>query len=68
MMPAWYERMNPRERVLSWIITGVLFVVLNLFILSWIFGALGRARSELATRKATLAEQDPLRERTRSVD
>ena len=34
-----------------------LFVVLNLFILSWIFGALGRARSELATRKGTLAEQ-----------
>ena len=57
MMPAWYERMNPRERVLSWIITGVLFVVFNLFILSWIFGALGRARSELATRKSTLTEQ-----------
>ena len=57
MMPAWYERMNPRERVLSWIVTGVLLVLLNLFILNWIFGALGRARSELATRKATLAEQ-----------
>jgi hypothetical protein len=57
MIPAWYERMNPRERALSWIITGVLFVVLNLFILSWIFGALGRARSELAIRKSTLAEQ-----------
>ncbi len=57
MMPASYERMNPRERVLSWIVASSLFVVVNLLILSWIFGALGRARSELATRKATLAEQ-----------
>jgi hypothetical protein len=57
MMPAWYERMNPRERVLSWIVASSLFVLLNLLILNWIFGALGRARSELATRKTTFAEQ-----------
>jgi hypothetical protein len=57
MMPAWYERMNPRERVLSWIIAGSMLVLVNVFILSWIFGAVGRARNELAARKATLAEQ-----------
>jgi hypothetical protein len=57
MMPAWYDRMNPRERVLSWIVAGSVFVLINLFVLSWIFGALGRARTELAARKATLAEQ-----------
>jgi hypothetical protein len=57
MMPAWYERMNPRERVLSWIIASSLFVLVNLLLLNWIFGALDRARSELAARKATLAEQ-----------
>jgi hypothetical protein len=57
MMPAWYERMNPRERVLSWIVASSLFVLSNLLILNWIFGALSRARDELATRKATLAEQ-----------
>ena len=57
MMPAWYERMNQRERVLSWIIAGTMFVLLNLLILSWIFGALGRARAELAARKTALAEQ-----------
>jgi hypothetical protein len=57
MIPAWYERMNPRERVLSWIIASSLFVLVNLLILNWIFGALGRARGDLATRKATLAEQ-----------
>ena len=55
MIPAWYERMNPRERVLSWIVASSLFVLLNLLILNWIFGALGRARSELSTRKATFA-------------
>ncbi len=57
MMPAWYERMNQRERVLSWIIAGAMFVLLNLWILSWIFGALGRVRSELAARKTALVEQ-----------
>jgi hypothetical protein len=58
MMPAWYKRMNPRERVLSWIIAGTLFVFLNLLILSWLFGALGRTRQDLAARKATLTEQE----------
>ncbi len=57
MMPAWYRRMNPRERLLSWIITGTIFLLLNLLILSWISGALGRARTELAARKSALAEQ-----------
>jgi hypothetical protein len=57
MMPAWYERMNQRERLLSWIVAGTIIVLINLVILSWLFGALGRARSELAVRKAALAEQ-----------
>ncbi len=57
MMPAWYQRMNPRERVLSWIVVGTVFVLLNLWILSWILGALSSARKELAVRKGTLAEQ-----------
>jgi hypothetical protein len=57
MMPAWYRRMNPRERLLSWIITGTVFVLLNLLILSWISGALSRARRDVAARRASLAEQ-----------
>ena len=57
MIPAWYQRMNPRERLLSWIVAGTVFVLLNLWILSWIFGALGGARKELAARRATMAEQ-----------
>jgi hypothetical protein len=57
MMPAWYQRMNPRERLLAWIVAGAMFVLLNLLILNWLFGALGRARVELATRRAAGAEQ-----------
>ena len=57
MMPAWYQRMNPRERVLSWVVVGTVFVLLNLWIVSWIFGALGAAQKEVATRRAKLTEQ-----------
>ncbi len=57
MMPAWYQRMNPRERVLSWIVAGTVFVLLNLWILSWILGGLSSARKELAERKGKLGEQ-----------
>ena len=57
MMPAWYQRMNPRERMLAWIVAGALIVLLNVVILSWLFGALGRARTDLAARKAARAEQ-----------
>src|SRR5438046_3994566 len=57
MTPAWYSRMNPRERVLSWIVAGTVFVLLNLWILSWILGTLSSARKELAERKAKLGEQ-----------
>src|SRR6266498_1346991 len=57
MMPAWYHRMNPRERVLSWIVAGTVFVLLNLWILSRVLGALGGAHKEGVERRAKLAEQ-----------
>jgi hypothetical protein len=57
MMPAWYERMNRRERLLSGIVAGAVIVLLNLMVWSWLLGALGRARAELAERRATRAEQ-----------
>jgi hypothetical protein len=57
MMPAWYERMNRRERLLSLIVAGAVIALLNLVVWSWLLGALGRARSELAERRATRAEQ-----------
>jgi hypothetical protein len=57
MMPAWYERMNRRERLLALIVSGTVIALLNLVIWSWLFGALGRARAQLAERRATRAEQ-----------
>ncbi len=57
MILAWYRRMNQRERILSLIVAGALIVLLNLIIWNWLFGALGRARAELATRQAARAEQ-----------
>jgi hypothetical protein len=57
MMPAWYQRMNRRERVLSWVAAGTVFALINLFFLNWIFGALASAQKRIATRRATLAEQ-----------
>ena len=57
MMWAWYHRMNPRERVLSWVVAGTIFVLLNLWILSWILGGLGGAHKEVVERQAKVAEQ-----------
>jgi hypothetical protein len=57
MIRAWYERMNQRERILSWIVAGALIVLLNLVIWNWLLGALGRARAQLATRQAARTEQ-----------
>ena len=57
MMPAWYQRMNPRERVLSWIVAGTVAVLLNLWILSSLWGAVASAQKEFGTRRSKLAEQ-----------
>lgn len=57
MIPAWYQRMSSRERLLSWLAAGTVFALLNLFILDWIFGALAIAQKQIGARRATLAEQ-----------
>jgi hypothetical protein len=57
MTLAWYERMNRRERVLSWIVAGAVFVLLNLFLWNWVLGAVGRARTELVARKSARAQE-----------
>ena len=57
MMPAWFQRMNARERMLSMIIAGTLFLLLNLFLWSTLFGMLGRTRTELAERRALRTQQ-----------
>ena len=68
MMPAWYQRMNPRERLLAWIVAGTVFVLLNLWILNLVFGALGSAQKQMATRRSKLSRTSSLRERTRPLD
>ncbi len=57
MTPAWYQRMNPRERRLAWIVAGAIFLLINLLVWSKLFGALSNAQAELALRKATRSEQ-----------
>jgi hypothetical protein len=56
-LTAWFERMNRREQLLSLVIAGLIFGLLNLFIWSWLFGAIRVAHAELATRQATRREQ-----------
>lgn len=57
MMPAFWEKMNRRERMLSALVAGVVFLLLNLFVWNWLFSVAGNARAELAARRATRKEQ-----------
>jgi hypothetical protein len=56
-LPAFFERMNRRERLLSASVAGALFLLLNLFIWSWLFGMAGRARTELAAQRSARKQQ-----------
>lgn len=56
-IPIWYARLNPRERLLAIAVAGVIFTLLNLFIWSWLLGAIGRARADVAQREQTRKEQ-----------
>jgi len=58
MMPAWYSRMNKRERLLSLLVGGVVFALVNLFLWSWLLGAIGRSRTELGSARLTRKEQE----------
>ena len=60
MMPAWYQRMNPRERKLALLVAGALFLLINLVVWSKLFGMVANTREELAQRKAARAEQRTL--------
>lgn len=57
MMPAWFQRMNQRERVLSALVAGTLVLLINIFLWSSLFGMLGRTRAELAERRTMRTEQ-----------
>jgi hypothetical protein len=56
-LTAAYLRMNQRERMITLVISGILFLLINLFIWRWLLGTIGNSRRELASRKATRSEQ-----------
>jgi len=58
MIPAWFQKMNPRERTLALIVGGAVFLLLNFLIWSSLLGMLGRARGDLASRKSVRAQQN----------
>ncbi len=57
MMPAWFQRLNPRERILSLIVAGALFLLINLFLWSSLLGRLEKTRATLTERKAMRQQQ-----------
>ena len=57
MIPAFFQRMNPRERVLSLFVGGTLFLLVNWFVWSWLMSTLEQTRTDLATKKAARAQQ-----------
>jgi len=56
-MPEWYTRMNRRERILAGFVAGVLVLLINVFLWSWLLGAVSQARGELTARKSVRKEQ-----------
>ncbi|MFL6515519.1 MAG: hypothetical protein ACJ8M1_10905 [Chthoniobacterales bacterium] len=57
-LPAWFARMNRRERLLSTSVAAVVFALINLFLWNWVLGAVGHAREELVQRKSIRKEQE----------
>jgi Tfp pilus assembly protein PilO len=64
VIPAWFQRLNPRERVLSLVVGGAIFVLVNWLIWSSLLGMLSGAQTELASRTSVRQQQNVfLRER-----
>jgi hypothetical protein len=65
MIVAWYQRLSQRERYLSAIVGGALFLLINWLIWSKLLGSLDQARTDLAARRNTRKMQEVfIRERT----
>lgn len=54
----WYQRLNPRERRLSAIVAGIIFLLLNWIVWGKLLGAIDRARADLAARRDTRKVQE----------
>ena len=57
MMPAWWLRMNRRERLLSALIAGALLLLLNYLLWSGLLGGIKRINAEMAAKKSVRAAQ-----------
>ncbi|MEO8440101.1 MAG: hypothetical protein ABI540_07760 [Spartobacteria bacterium] len=57
MISRWLAQMNQRERILALSVGGVVFLLLNLWIWSALFGMSSGARTDYATERATRTEQ-----------
>jgi hypothetical protein len=58
--PAWIARMNRRERTLSLLVAGVVLLLINVFLWTWLLGAMSRARTDLTQRRLKRKEQEIL--------
>ena len=56
-LPAFIQRMSKRERVLATMVAAVLLALANLFLWSWLLGAIRTAKAEMAKRMLTRNEQ-----------
>ncbi len=56
-LPPFIQRMSKRERVLGTMVAAVLLALVNLFLWSWLLGAIHSARAEVAKRQLTRNEQ-----------
>ena len=57
-IPEWFTRMNRRERLLSFGVLGVVFALINLFLWSWVLGAISHTRADLVQRKQQRKQQE----------
>jgi hypothetical protein len=56
-LTAAYLRMNQRERMMTLVISAILFLLINLFLWRLVLGSISNSRRELAARKSTRSEQ-----------
>ena len=57
MIPAFVQRMNRRERILSSLVAGALFLIVNFVIWSSLLGMASQASADVASRKSLRAQQ-----------
>ena len=56
-LTAAYQRMSQRERIMTLAVTGILLLLINIFIWRWLLGTISGSRNALASRKANRSEQ-----------